>query len=301
VGCMVVFRAVAALALCAACAIYGKARVPNSSSLLRALSLHDRIAQLIIVRGYGDYPPSDDAEYQRFLGWITKTRVGGFIVAGRIRNGEVIPAQPFEMAAFVNHMQRLARTPLLVGSDFERGASMRVAQTTPFPYLMAFGAAQDRNAIRELGAATAREARALGVNWAFAPDADVNNNPDNPIINTRSFGEEPHAVAENVAASTVAGLPCAVAQDRDPGRRSQIFARREVAAEDRSDAQRPKETVADSGGPYALGAFPGRQGITLALVDIQGAEYGVHPLPIQVVGIGEITLHGGRVRLENGD
>jgi beta-N-acetylhexosaminidase len=65
---------------------------------------------------------------------------------------------------------------------------------------MAFGAARDLQAVKELGAATAREARALGVNWAFAPDADVNNNPDNPIINTRSFGEDPQAVAANVEA-----------------------------------------------------------------------------------------------------
>ncbi len=85
------------------------------STALRALSLHDRIAQLFIVRGYGDYPSSSDPEYQRFLKWIREDRVGGFIVAGRIRNGNVINAQPFEMAAFINHMQRIAKTPLFVG------------------------------------------------------------------------------------------------------------------------------------------------------------------------------------------
>ncbi|MBV8552433.1 MAG: hypothetical protein JOY54_14110 [Acidobacteriaceae bacterium] len=177
-----------------------KSSVSGSPSLLRALSLHDRIAQLIIVRGYGDYPPSDNAEYQKFRHWIRDVHVGGFIVAGRIRNGNVIPAQPFEMAVFINHTQQEARTPLLVGSDFERGASMRVAETARFPYLMAFGAAHDLAATRELGAATAREARALGVNWVFAPDADVNNNPDNPIINVRSFGEDPQTVSDAVSA-----------------------------------------------------------------------------------------------------
>ncbi len=171
-----------------------------SSPLLRSLSLRDRIAQLIVVRGYGDYPRSNNRELERFTHWIRDTHVGGFIVAGRIRNGDVVQAQPFEMAAFINHMQRLAKTPLLVGSDFERGASMRVAQTARFPYMMAFGAANDLRAITQLGAATAREARALGVTWVFAPDADVNNNPDNPIINTRSFGEDPQAVAADVAA-----------------------------------------------------------------------------------------------------
>ena len=198
---MAVLRPIAAFWLCVTCALCAKTREPKvDSSLLRTMSLRDRIAQLIVVRGYGDYPPSDNVEYQRFLRWITKTHVGGFIVAGRIRNGDVIGAPRFELAAFVNHMQKLSKIPLLVGSDFERGASMRVAQTAPFPYLMAFGAAHDRGAIRDLGAATAREARALGVNWAFAPDADVNNNPDNPIINTRSFGEDPQIVADDVAA-----------------------------------------------------------------------------------------------------
>jgi beta-N-acetylhexosaminidase len=155
---------------------------------------------MIVVRGYGDYPDSADPEYRRFVHWIRDDRVGGFIIAGRIRNGNVIAAQPFELAAFVNHMQRLARTPLLIASDFERGASMRVAETAKFPYLMAFGAAHDPLAVHDLGAATAREASALGVNWIFAPDADVNNNPNNPIINVRSFGEDPQLVADSVAA-----------------------------------------------------------------------------------------------------
>jgi beta-N-acetylhexosaminidase len=172
----------------------------QGSPLLRSLTLRDRVAQLIIVRGYGDYPPSSNVEYERFRHWIHDLHVGGFIVAGRIRNGNVLQAPPFEMSAFINHMQRQAKTPLLVGADLERGASQRVAQTPRFPYMMAFGAAHDTGAIRELGAVTAREARAVGVNWVFAPDADVNNNPDNPIINIRSFGENPEEVAEDVSA-----------------------------------------------------------------------------------------------------
>lgn len=177
-----------------------KASTAATPVLLRSLSLHDRIAQLIVVRGYGDYPPIENEEYRRFVRWIREDHVGGFIVAGRIRDGNVIPAQPFELAAFVNHLQRQGKVPLFVASDFERGASMRMAETARFPFLMAFGAARDITATRELGAATAREARAMGVNWVFAPDADVNNNPDNPIINIRSFGEDPQAVAQNVGA-----------------------------------------------------------------------------------------------------
>jgi beta-N-acetylhexosaminidase len=169
-------------------------------ALLRGLTLHDRIAQLIVVRAYGDYPRTEDAEYKRLTRWVRDDHVGGFIVANRIRNGAVINAQPFEMVSFINHMQRVAKTPLLVASDFEHGASMRVAGTAKLPYLMAFGAGHDLTAVRELGATTAREAHTLGVNWLFAPDADVNNNPENPIINVRSYGEDPQAVAGAVSA-----------------------------------------------------------------------------------------------------
>ena len=164
------------------------------------MSLHDRIAQLIVVRAYGDYPNSANGEFKILRHWIEEDHVGGFIVANRIRDGSVINAQPFEMAAFINRMQRLAKTPLLIASDFEHGASMRVAETAKFPYLMAYGAAHDLSAMRELGLATAQEARSIGVTWVFAPDADVNNNPDNPIINIRSYGEDAQAVSAGVAA-----------------------------------------------------------------------------------------------------
>jgi beta-N-acetylhexosaminidase len=169
-------------------------------ALARRLTLNDRIAQMIVVRGYGDYLRSDDREYKTLTHYIRDLHIGGMIVANRIRDGEVINAQPYEMAAFLNHLQKMSHTPMIMASDFERGASMRVAETARYPYFMAYGAAHDLAAVRELGQATAREARALGIQWVFAPDADVNNNPDNPIINTRSFGEDPQAVAQGVVA-----------------------------------------------------------------------------------------------------
>jgi beta-N-acetylhexosaminidase len=169
-------------------------------SLLRSLSLHDRIAQLVVVRAYGNYLRSEDPEYKTLVRLIRQDHIGGFIVANRIHDGAVVNAQPFEMAAFINYMQRLAKTPLLIAADFERGASMRVAETAKFPYFMAYGAAHDLAATRQLGVMTAREARSLGVRWVFAPDADVNNNPDNPIINVRSYGADPQAVAAGVSA-----------------------------------------------------------------------------------------------------
>jgi beta-N-acetylhexosaminidase len=89
---------------------------------------------------------------------------------------------------------------LMVGGDFERGASMRVSGVTVFPHAMAFGATGDPSFTRFEGEVTAKEARAIGVHWVYYPVADVNNNPDNPIINIRSFGENPEQVALHVKA-----------------------------------------------------------------------------------------------------
>src|SRR5262249_36844488 len=103
-------------------------------------------------------------------------------------------------AVFLNQMQKAARVPLIVGSDFERAASMRVRGGTRFPYAMAFGAIGDPEAARYEGLIAAREARAVRVQWILAPGDDVNNNPENPVINVRSFGEDPMEVARLVSA-----------------------------------------------------------------------------------------------------
>ena len=164
------------------------------------MPLAERIAQLIVITSYGEAPSSRSAAFRDFVHAVRDLKVGGMIVVNRVVSGSVRNAEPYAMAAFLNRMQRLARVPLLVGADFERGASMRVSGTPKYPHLMAYGAARDLKLTRELGLATAREARALGVHWVFAPDADVNNNPDNPIINIRSFGENPNDVAAQVRA-----------------------------------------------------------------------------------------------------
>ena len=120
-------------------------------------------------------------QYLRFLRLIRDVKVGGLILTN-VSNGHTIQkAEPYALAAFLNRMQRLARVPLMVGGDFERGASMRVEGVTVFPHAMAFGAAGDPELSRFEGEVTAREARALGVDWVYYPVADVNNNPDNPI------------------------------------------------------------------------------------------------------------------------
>jgi beta-N-acetylhexosaminidase len=107
---------------------------------------------------------------------------------------------PFEVAAMANQLQRDSQLPLLLAADFERGLASRVSFTPAFPDVMAFGAIGNANYVERFAAITAEEARALGIHWNFSPVADVNSNPANPIINTRSFGEDPAAVGGLVAA-----------------------------------------------------------------------------------------------------
>jgi beta-N-acetylhexosaminidase len=167
---------------------------------LKGMSLHDEVAQLIIMPCYGEAINTRSRVFRQYHHLVRDVHVGGLIVLGHSLHGSIHNAEPYAMAALLNRMQQLAPVPLLVAADFERGASMRVNSTTQWPFNMAFAAARDVSASRYEGAATAREARALGVNWVFAPDADVNNNPDNPIINIRSYGENANDVAAHVQA-----------------------------------------------------------------------------------------------------
>ena len=164
------------------------------------MTLRDKAAQLMIAPCYGENPHVRSVEYRRFLHYVQDLHMGGLIVLNRVVNGSVQNAEPYAMAAFLNQMQKLSPLPLIVGGDFERGASMRVSNTTKFPHNMAYAAAGDLEASKYEGLQTAREARAMGVHWIFAPVADVNNNPDNPIINIRSYGEDASAVAAHVGA-----------------------------------------------------------------------------------------------------
>ena len=166
----------------------------------KGMSLRDEVAQLVFIPFHGEAPNSRSREYRRFLRMIHELKVGGLILVNSANGRAVRKAEPYALAAFLNRMQKLAAVPLLVGADFERGASMRVSGATVFPQAMAFGAAGDPAFSRFEGQVTAREARALGVHWVYYPVADVNNNPDNPIINIRSFGENPRDVAAQVTA-----------------------------------------------------------------------------------------------------
>jgi beta-N-acetylhexosaminidase len=167
---------------------------------MKALTLREKAAQLIFIPFHGAAPNTRSREYRQFMKLVRETSVGGMVLVNWSHGRLTQKAQPYALGAFLNRMQKLSRVPLLVAGDFERGASMRVDGTTVFPQAMAFGAAGDPALARFEGQVTAREARAIGVHWLFFPVADVNNNPDNPIINIRSYGEDPKQVSALVAA-----------------------------------------------------------------------------------------------------
>jgi beta-N-acetylhexosaminidase len=173
---------------------------PTVRRWMRRMTPRDEVAQLIFIAFHGQSPNTRSAEYRKFVRLIRETQIGGLIL-NNVSNGHTIQkAEPYQVAAFLNRMQRLAPVPLMVAGDFERGASMRLEGTTVFPHAMAFGATGEPAFSRYEGEVTAREARAIGVQWVYYPVADVNDNPDNPIINIRSFGENPQEVAAHVTA-----------------------------------------------------------------------------------------------------
>ena len=143
---------------------------------------------------------SKSPEFQHLARLVHDVKVGGLLLVN-VANGQTVSrADPFALGSFLNRMQQRAHLPLLVGADFERGASMRVTGTPIYPHAMAFAATGDPSLVWQEGRATAREARSLGIHWLFYPVADVNTNPDNPVINIRSFGESPATVSTFVRA-----------------------------------------------------------------------------------------------------
>ena len=167
---------------------------------MKSLKLRDQIAQLVVIPFSGQALNPKSKLDREFINLVKKTHVGGLILVNVSQGHLVQRADPATVAGIVNRMQKYARVPLIVSGDLERGASMRFNDTTIFPHAMAFSAAHDPAAVRYEGEVTAREARAIGLQWVFYPVADVNNNPDNPIINIRSFGENPADVSEYVKA-----------------------------------------------------------------------------------------------------
>ena len=129
---------------------------------------------------------------------VEKLHVGGFINITESSPLGIVKSQAYPTAVLTNQLQAKSKLPLLIGADFERGTAMRLDEGTSFPTAMALAAAGNPKDAYTMGKITALEARAVGIHWIYAPVSDVNNNPDNPIINTRSFGEDPQKVAEYV-------------------------------------------------------------------------------------------------------
>jgi beta-glucosidase-like glycosyl hydrolase/CubicO group peptidase (beta-lactamase class C family) len=158
---------------------------------LRKLSLEEKVGQLILPALRAVFLHSKSEEMQEIERQIRENRVGGFILFG----GDV-----YEAAVLIDKVQAGSKLPLLVASDFERGANFRLRNTVSFPWNMAIGASGSEHWAYLQGKATGMESRALGVNWIFAPVLDINNNPANPVINIRSYGEDPELVAKLGAA-----------------------------------------------------------------------------------------------------
>ena len=158
---------------------------------LRRMSLDEKIGQLICVAVNATFLNQDSDAFKALRHQIEDNHVGGIILF----RGPV-----YESVVLVNRMQNLARYPLLISADLEAGSGMRFDDTVSLPWNMAVGATENPDYARRQGVVTAREARALGVQQIYAPVADVNNNAANPVINVRSYGEDPEAVGRFVAA-----------------------------------------------------------------------------------------------------
>lgn len=173
-----------------------KAWVENT---LRKMTPDEKVGQVIFATYHGSLTPTDSAAYRQMMHNVETLHVGGFINVTQGSPLGIVKSQAYPTAALNNQLQTKARLPLLVGADFERGTAMRLDEGTSFPTAMALAAGGEIRDAYTMGKITAQEARAAGVHWIYAPVADVNNNPGNPIINTRSFGENPERVAQFVA------------------------------------------------------------------------------------------------------
>ncbi|UCF63585.1 MAG: serine hydrolase [bacterium] len=158
----------------------------NTGEYLKSLSLEQKIGQLFVYNYTPQFYHTEDIKFKQLLDWLSKYHIGGVSLA----RGE-----PYAVARTINRLQERASLPLLVMADIEWGISMRVSDGTTFLPNMAIGATGSEEYAYEMGKITAREARAIGIQIGFVPVMDVNNNPDNIIINTRSYGEDPATVA----------------------------------------------------------------------------------------------------------
>ena len=161
----------------------------STDTMMNNMNLKDKIGQMIMVRVRSDYYSSDNYSKKQVDNWIKKHKVGGLITFDG--NGNV-------HGMYNNHkyFQEISELPLLIASDLERGAGQQMKGATLFPSNMAVAATNDSYNAYLQGEITAKEAKALGIHMIFAPVLDVNNNPNNPIINLRAYSDQPDIVAD---------------------------------------------------------------------------------------------------------
>ncbi|MDQ3712506.1 MAG: glycoside hydrolase family 3 protein [Acidobacteriota bacterium] len=168
-----------------------KAKINWVEKTLKNLTLREKIGQMIIVPLNGEFTNIESEKFAAMRRQIQQNKIGGFTLFRGEANS---------IAALTNEAQRLAKIPLFFSADYERGLRMQLRTGTPFTTNMGVAASGDAGAAYRQGKIIAEEMRAIGANWLFAPVADINNNPDNPVINIRSFGADPKKVGEFVAA-----------------------------------------------------------------------------------------------------
>ena len=182
---------------------------------MKGLTLDQKIGQLITSSASSTFLSTDSDDFETLSKRVAALGIGGMHVFGGTEPvpsvllnptyGAVTLGQPLAAASLLNRLQALSAIPLLNTADFEAGVGFRITGATAFPRTMAFGAAGDEALAYEAGRITAIESRALGVHVNFAPVVDVNNNPRNPVINTRAFGEHPEMVGR-LGSAYVRGL-----------------------------------------------------------------------------------------------
>ncbi len=154
---------------------------------LEKMSLDEKIGQMVHVGVNAEFMNQDSAAFRELKRQVTENHVGGIIVfVGGV----------YDTVHLMNRMQESAKIPLLISADFETGVAMRFPDTINFPWNMAVAATGNPEFAKREGEIVAKEARAVGVHWDFAPVVDVNNNAENPVINVRSYGENPQEVGK---------------------------------------------------------------------------------------------------------